>query len=291
MAVRRYVKWGATLSAVCFPPLAVLIGMRAYRAEKAVFFPRRMPLQVATAQSRLPGVTEVQWGSPAARGWYVPPKNGATVILTHGAGADRSQVLPEARLLSEHGFGVLLFDWPGHGESEGEVHWSEGERRALAGALDWLAARPETDARRVGVFGFSMGGYVVAQVAAVDPRPRAVVLAGTPSDVAEQSRRQFAGYGPFSRLPARWALERGGLRLDEPQPAAAVGAIAPRPVLIVAGSSDHTVPLPLGQALFAAARDPKELLVIEGADHGQYDTVARDAYRGKLVSFFGKLVD
>jgi hypothetical protein len=46
----------------------------------------------------------------------------------------------------------------------------------------------------------------------------------------------------------------------------------------------------MGHALFAAARDPKDLLIVEGADHGQYDTVARDAYRGKLVTFFGQLV-
>jgi pimeloyl-ACP methyl ester carboxylesterase len=291
MSARRALKWGAALSAICFPPLAILIGMRAYRAEKNLFFPRRMPLQVATASAGLPGVVEVELGTPRVRGWYVPPRNHATVILTHGAGADRAQVLPEARALVEHDFGVLLFDWPGHGESEGEVHWSEGERQALRAALDWLEGRAEIDRRRLGVFAFSMGGYVAAQVAAVDPRLRAVALAGTPTDVAEQSRWQFGHYGPLSRLPARWALERGGLRLDEPQPVTAVAAIAPRPLLLVAGTSDHTVPIAMGQALFAAARDPKELFVVDGADHGRYDAVGRDAYRGKLVSFFGKLLE
>jgi len=291
MPPRRLIKWAAALTAVCFPPLAVLMGMRAYRAEKNLFFPRRLPLQIATASAGLPGVVEVDLGSPRVRGWYVPPRNRAAVILTHGAGADRSQVLPEARVLVERGFGVLLFDWPGHGESEGEVHWQEGERRALTAAIDWASGRDEIDRQRLGVFGFSMGGYVVAQVAAVDPRLRVVALAGTPTDVAAQSRWQFGHYGPLSRLPARWALERGGLRLDEPQPRVAIAAIAPRPVLIVAGTSDHTVPIAMGRELYAAARDPKDLLVVEGADHGQYDSVARDVYRTKLVSFFGKLLD
>ncbi len=291
MPARRLVKWAVTVSAVCFPPLAVLIGVRSYRAEKTLFFPRRLPLQVATADAGLPGIVEVEPGSPQVRGWFVPARNRVTVILTHGAGADRAQVLPEARALVERGFGVLLFDWPGHGESAGEVHWQEGERRALGAAIDWLVARPDVDARRLGVLGFSMGGYVVAQVAAVDPRLRAVALAGTPPDVAEQSGWMFGGYGPLSRLPARWALARGGLRLDETQPRAAVAAIAPRPVLIIAGTTDHTVPIAMARELHAAARDPKDLLVVEGADHGQYDAVAPAAYRAKLLAFFGRLQD
>ena len=115
MPARRLVRWAVTLSAVCFPPLAALIGVRAYRAEKSLFFPRRLPLQIAAAGAGLPGIVEIELGPPKVRGWYVPTRNRATVILTHGAGADRSQVLPEARTLVQGGFGVLLFDWPGHG--------------------------------------------------------------------------------------------------------------------------------------------------------------------------------
>jgi len=291
MPASRFIKWGATLSAVVFPPLALLIAVRAYRAEKAIFFPKRAPLQVAAARSGLSGVVEVEFGDPRLRGWYVPSRNRAAVVLTHGAGGDRAQVLPEARALVAAGFGALLFDWPGHGESEGEVHWNEIERMALGAALDWLSVRSDVDPKRLGVFGFSMGGYIVAQVAPTEPRVRAVALAGTPTDVAAQSAWQFGSYGFLSRLPARWALERGGLGLNEPQPREAVAAISPRPVLIVAGTSDHTVPIAMGHELHAAAREPKELFVVEGADHGQYDALASEAYRARLTGFFRRLLD
>lgn len=287
----RLVKWAAAVSAVVFPPLALLIAVRSYRAEKAVFFPARAPLKMTAAASELAGVTEVTFGQPRLRGWYVPSRNGAAIVFTHGAGGDRTQVLPEARALVQAGFGALLFDWPGHGESEGEVHWAEGERQALRAAIDWLAAQPGMDKAPLGAFGFSMGGYVLAQVAATETRLRAVALAGTPTDVAVQSAWQFGRYGFLSRLPARSALARGGLNLDDPQPRAAVAAIAPRPVLIIAGTNDHTVPIAMGHELHAAAREPKELFVVEGADHGQYDALARDAYRSKLAAFFGRLVD
>jgi uncharacterized protein len=288
---RRLIKWAAGLSAAVFPPLALLIAVRAYRAEKAIFFPRRAPLQVSAEKAGLPGLIAVETSSPKIRGWYVPARNRAAVVLTHGAGGDRSQVLPEARALAAAGFGAFLFDWLGHGESEGEVHWDERERMALSGALDWLSERPEIDPERLGAFGFSMGGYIVAQVAAHEPRLKVVALAGTPTDVSAQSAWQFGKYSFLTRLPARWALERGGLPLGEPQPKDTVPEIAPRPLLVVAGTGDNTVPIFMGRALHQAARDPKELFVVEGADHGQYDAVAGEAYRAKLVKFFNRLLE
>jgi pimeloyl-ACP methyl ester carboxylesterase len=278
------------VSAVVFPPLALLIAVRSYRAEKAIFFPPRAPLRVTAAQSGLPDVIEVEFGQPKLRGWYVPSRNGAAIVFTHGAGGDRAQVLPEARALVAKGFGALLFDWPGHGESEGAVHWQEPERKALTAAIDWLAARPDVRKEQLGAFGFSMGGYVLAQVAAVDQRLRLVVLAGTPTDVSAQSAWQFGRYGFLSRLPARWALERGGLRLADRQPREAVRAFAgARDLLIVAGTADHTVPIAMAHELLAAAGNPTELYVVEGADHGQYDAVAGSAYRSRLASFFHRL--
>ncbi len=90
------------------------------------------------------------------RGWSVPSKNRAFVIFCHGAGANRAQFKDEGRALVAAGFGILLFDWPGHGESEGEIHWNEGERVALRAAIAWALARPEVDSFRLGAFGFSM---------------------------------------------------------------------------------------------------------------------------------------
>jgi pimeloyl-ACP methyl ester carboxylesterase len=290
MPAQRWIRWTATLSAVVFPPLALLIAVRSYRAEKAIFFPPRAPLRVSAAQSGLPEVMEVEFGQPRVRGWYVPSRNGAAIVLTHGAGGDRSQVLPEARALVAKGFGALLFDWPGHGESEGEVHWQEPERKALHAAIDWLAGRPDVRKHYLGAFGFSMGGYVLAQVAAMDQRLSMVALAGTPTDVAAQSAWQFGRYGFLSRLPARWALERGGLRLEDQQPRAAVKAFAPtRDLLIVAGTTDHTVPIAMAHELLAAAGNPTELYVVEGADHGQYDAVAGSAYQARLTEFFARM--
>ena len=52
-------------------------------------------------------------------GWYRPSRNGATVIVVHGGGSDREDSTAHAELLAKHGYGVLLYDSRGRGESDG----------------------------------------------------------------------------------------------------------------------------------------------------------------------------
>ncbi len=77
-------------------------------------------------------------------GWYVPTKNGATVIVIPG----RKGPQKPARMLAEHGYGVLLFDRRGEGESEGDPNglgWAG--TRDVEAAIAFLRARPEVDER------------------------------------------------------------------------------------------------------------------------------------------------
>jgi len=50
----------------------------------------------------------------------------------------------------------------------------------LTSAIDWLSLRSDVDPKRIGGLGFSMGGFMMTQVAAGDSRLRAIVLEGTP---------------------------------------------------------------------------------------------------------------
>lgn len=111
--------------------------------------------------------------------WYVPPADGAAVVLRHGSGSTRSSTLDQAAVLVRHGYGVLLTDARGHGDSEGtamDFGWY-GDLD-LAGALDFLATRPEVDPQRLAVLGLSMGGEEAIGAAGTDPRIRAVVAEG-----------------------------------------------------------------------------------------------------------------
>jgi predicted alpha/beta hydrolase len=107
--------------------------------------------------------------------WYVPSRNRAAVIVLPG----RTGPLPHARMLVRHGYGVLLFDRRGEGASDGDFNalgW-EGEADVRA-AIDFLERRPEVDPTRIGGLGLSVGGEMLLQTAAHDPRLCAVVSEG-----------------------------------------------------------------------------------------------------------------
>lgn len=286
----RRTKWvtaGVLAAGALLALPALFIAYRSYREEVAVFFPPRRPVAVPAAAAGVPGLADVVFPSAIGpiHGFYVPSSNRAAVILLHGAGGDRSSLLPELRALVGRGYGVLAFDLPGHGESAGEIHWSEGERASLRAAVDWLAKRDDVDPSRIGGYGFSLGGYVLAQVAAEDERLAAIVLAGTPADPVEQVRFQHRRFWLLSQLPALFVLSRGGMDLSV-RARDFVGKLAPRPVFIVQGTDDATVPGAMGPELYAAAKEPKELYVIEGAGHGGY--TAWPEYERRLTAFFDR---
>jgi len=251
-------------------------------------------VDTTAARARVPGMRDVSWRGPAGtvHGWFVPGTERAAVVLLHGSQGSRAELLPELEILSQRGFSVLAFDWPGHGESEGRPRWDETERATLGSAIDWLSARSEVDAGRIGAFGFSVGGYPLIQRAAVDARIHAVAVAGTPGDATDYARWQYRAFGPLPQWPALLAMRARGMHPRQHLPSRLVRQLAPRPLLVIAGGRDSTFPPTLFRALYEAAAPPKELLVIPAAGHGDYARVAPGLYTRRLTSFFaGALLD
>jgi dienelactone hydrolase len=112
-------------------------------------------------------------------GWYLASTNHAAVVLLHGAGSTRSGILDEAAVLAAHGFGVLMIDARGHGDSGGramDFGW-HGDAD-IAAATGFLAERPDVDSHRIGLVGMSMGGEEALGASATNQLIRAVVAEG-----------------------------------------------------------------------------------------------------------------
>ena len=129
-------------------------------------------------------------------GWYVASQNGAAVVLLHGAGSTRSDVLDHAAVLAGAGFGVLLVDARGHGASTGDAMergWHGDDD--VAAATRYLADRPDVDPNRIGAVGISIGGEEAIGAAASDARLRAVVAEGVTARTGDDLTWLSARYG------------------------------------------------------------------------------------------------
>jgi pimeloyl-ACP methyl ester carboxylesterase len=96
-------------------------------------------------------------------GWYRPSRNGASVLMISGGGGNRRSTLRHAEMLVRHGYGVLVYDPRGSGNSEGTINsYGWGWEKDAAAALDFLATRSD----HVGVLGLSTGGDIAIDIAA-----------------------------------------------------------------------------------------------------------------------------
>ncbi|HEY6583871.1 MAG TPA: alpha/beta fold hydrolase [Gaiellaceae bacterium] len=113
------------------------------------------------------------------RGWYAPSRNGAAIVFVHGSGGNRQGPRKQAALLAEHGYGVLLYDSRGRGESEGDPQGFDWTWQPdIDAAIEFLDSRPDVRGGRIGGVGLSAGAEALVEAAARRPDLRAVVAEG-----------------------------------------------------------------------------------------------------------------
>lgn len=237
------------------------------------------PLEIATATGDV------------LRGWFIPgDRGGGAVLLMHGSHETRRAMLGRARFLHRHGYAVLLFDFHAYGESDGlRTTFGYGEAADAAAAL--AALRRLAPGERVAAIGFSLGGAA----ALLGERPLdvdAMVLEGVYADiraaVANRLRLRFGALGPwlapFLTAQVEW---RFGVRLDQLRPVEGIGRVHV-PVLIIAGADDPRAPPSDARRLFAAAHEPKELWIIPGAAHANYQRLIPAEYEQRILAFLDR---
>jgi pimeloyl-ACP methyl ester carboxylesterase len=267
--------------------VAGVFGIQAWRTWRYI---RHTFASQAHPVAPLPGAVAVttrtfkRASGEAVAGFWVPPKNGAAILLVHGTDADRTQLWPELQTLGAAGFGVLAIDWPGSGESEGLPTIGTPEREAFTAAVDLLAHEP--DVKHVGVLGFSQGASIAVVFAADEPRVEALLAVGAWTDALEQTHYEFRHGGVLRQWPAyfisRHYIEGGNVRPFDVAP-----RLRGRPSLFVCGADDDTVPPAMADAL--ANRAGGTLWRIEGSGHLDFRKVAGAEWPKRLLAFFAPL--
>lgn len=285
--------WRVLLVVPLLGALAVLvIVISTVRRAVTLVRPPREPVNALEISSQLPEAERVTFqGTDGVSlvGDLVAPRNGAAVILVHGLYANREQLLPEARLLADDGYGVLIYDNRAHGDSGGSLAtWGLLESEDAARAVDYVQKRTGLPAGKIGLLGLSIGGTAVLREARDDSRVGALVVEATYSSMGEEIQFMYSRYGPLSELPARWLAQAVG-RLDYAQiePRDIVCGLRSRPLLLVYGSEDPDVPISEAHRMAAAACRPDALLVVPANTHGGYMASPGAAtYSTRLLGFF-----
>jgi pimeloyl-ACP methyl ester carboxylesterase len=231
-------------------------------------------------------------------GWFLPAPvlSETTIIVLHGLGSNAGDMLLNVLCLARaRQWNLFLFNFRGHADSEGKLT-SLGplELKDFESALAFLKKAKPVAARRVGLYGHSLGASVAIVGAARHPEIGAVA-AESPFTRTRKTVAYFAKkfYGipefPFMHLALLITRFRLGISLWNFSPIDDVGKISPRPFFMIHAERDQRMPLADTNALFAAAGEPKELWVVPGADHGEPWMVAKEEYDRRMVEFFRRV--
>lgn len=219
--------------------------------------------------------------------WYLPAANStATLVLLHPIRADRRAMLSRARLFHDAGYDVILIDFQAHGESAGG-HITAGyvERHDARAAVDF--ARKRNPNHRIGVVGWSLGGAatLLASPLAID----ALVLESVYPSISEAVHDRVAmRLGPMSYVLSPVLLTEFRMRLGiSPADLRPIDHIAGVgcPVLVASGDLDQHTTLAETKSLFAAAAEPKRLVVFQGAAHSDLLAYNPEQYKREVLPF------
>ena len=222
------------------------------------------------------------------KGWYHPSRNGAAVLVVHGGNSDRTGSVAHARFLARAGYGVLVYDARGRGESEGTPNgYGWGWQHDVAGAMRLLAARPDVEDGRVAALGLSTGADILLDVAPDRDDLAAIVADGAAATSWEDWRRLKPQ--PTLESAAGWVMfEALELFTGDPQPEPLADEVArsDTPLLLISGERGPEYEFNVDYA--AAAGGPAEHWNMPDVSHthGLHDRPAE--YERRVLAFLGR---
>lgn len=191
-------------------------------------------------------------------GWFLSSmaeRTAGTIIYFHGNAGNLSNVAWLGRHFANSGFDILLLDYRGYGRSQGKIEdetdlYSDGNA-----AYDYVINQRSISPDKVVLYGQSLGTVVAIDLASRKKVGALIIESGLSS--ASSMARTVVPWLPSS---LHWM---GRYRFESELKLAKVEC----PVLVTHGDPDNTIPTAEGQRLFAAAKEPKRLILVPGADH------------------------
>jgi uncharacterized protein len=221
------------------------------------------------------------------KGWYISSRNGAAIISFPGRASSQKR----AKLLARHGYGVLLFDRRGEGESEGDPNtfgW-QGERDIHA-AVAFLQRRPDVDPERIGGIGLSVGGEMMIEAGAESPALKAIVSEGASS---RSVRDELANGSGWQELIGNSVATATTALFANNMPPRSLKSLAPQisgAVFFIYGERGQPAEQPANTTFYAVAHEPKEIWEVPGSKHIGGTEAQPQEYERRVTAFFDRVL-
>ncbi|MDB5809959.1 MAG: protein of unknown function hydrolase family protein [Betaproteobacteria bacterium] len=189
------------------------------------------------------------------------------VVMCMGLDSAKEEMDSYESLFLARGLATLSFDGPGQGESEYEIPIRGDYEVAVKAVVDWVGARTDVDAGKIGLWGVSLGGYYAPRAAAFEKRVQACIALSGPYNMGaawdglpELTRETF-------RTRAHCSTQDEAHRIAATLSLEGVTGKIECPLYIVTGKLDRVVPWQDAERLAKEASGPVELVVIEDGNH------------------------
>jgi len=237
-------------------------------SDRQIYLPPERSLPVITG-----GLTLKTPSGTTISALYWPPTraHGQTILYSHGNAEDLFSLQNTLVDFQTLGFGVLAYDYPGYGQSEGKPS-ERGVYEAIDAAYDYLTGVAAIPPYNILVYGRSLGGGPSVDLAAREPIGALILDATFVSIYRVVTRIPLIPFDKFRNLAKMRRVKA--------------------PLLIFHGTEDTIIPLWHGQALYDATPSPlKQIEIIQGAGHNDLQQVMGDRFWQVFKDFTGAIVE
>lgn len=209
-------------------------------------------------------------------GWWIGASqlNAKVLLYLHGNAINIGANVAHAHRFHQLGFSVLMIDYRGYGRSEGGFPTESQVYQDAATAWDYLVYQRQIPPSQILIYGHSLGGAVAIDLALKHPDAAGLIVESSFTSI----RKVVAYRNNFWMFPVDSILTQ---RFDS------IGKVSNLkiPVLFIHGTADVIVPAFMSQDLYAAAPEPKKLVLVPGAAHNNVAEVAASVYLEAVRSF------
>jgi len=204
------------------------------------------------------------------------------IIVAHGVGANRYDLMEIGAHLHHHAYDVFLFDFRAHGKSEGRItSFGYREQQDLLGALDYLDQRDDVS-KPYGFYGVSMGGAVGILVAAEDTRLMAICVDSPFTDLKGTVEKHLTLLYPLPKFPFFYFATLSyrilfGVPIEQISPLRVAHRLSPRPFYLINGSEDVRMTPERAEALYEKIQGPKRIWLIPNAHIWKEEALPRNS--------------